>query len=207
MLGPHPHGHLSYHSPLLCSSVGFSSVSRTWQAGEASRIIYQQFPLLGTGTPFYIHQLILIIQVPPERLSFSILSKPASALLFLRHLHGLSHSPKLSSLDNLLPQLREWAPWRQEIVIPIMCSVTGLWHTEGLQKHLLIVVPLNHNILVSKEADRVSETARSFGKLGLTTMECTGRIILRGHCVRCIKKEVTMRNSETNKWHKFKYQD
>lgn len=43
-----------------------------------------------------------------------------------------------------------------------MCSVTGLWHTEGLQKHLLIVVPLNHNVLVSKEADRVSETARSW---------------------------------------------
>lgn len=68
-----------------------------------------------------------------------------------------------------------------------MCFLTSPWHVEGLQKRLLIVEPMNHNMLVSKEADRVSETAESLGKLGLTVMECTGRVILRGHCVRCVK--------------------
>lgn len=61
--------------------------------------------------PHFIQgQLILIVQVPPEMLSFSISSKPASALPFLHLsspfylLHGLSHSPQLSSFHNLLPQ-------------------------------------------------------------------------------------------------------
>lgn len=59
---------------------------------------------------FMHSQLILTIQVLPKMLSFSILSKPASAVPFLHVsssfylLHGLSHSPKLSSLGKLLPQ-------------------------------------------------------------------------------------------------------